>query len=403
MIPRNYLVVNRSNITTPHPLSCISVPSIQILPSSKSFLKSWEKVSPEKIKFERLADLSNVIWKVTALDQLATPTSIIYRKFGEHEEIIDRDRENYIFTELAKKGLGPSYYGGDQKARLEEFYESRSMKPSDVNNKIIRRAVAKSLANLHKANLEGLDKTPMFLKVLEQRSLMKLVEEKAHKDIYSSVEKKWLYEILSLVSEDEVSFLKEILPKGKNSVVFSHNDLHSQNILLLDKTQKIILIDYEYSSYNYRGYDIANFFNEATIDYNVTEYPYYSLDDKKYPSEYDLIDFIKYYLFFFKFDEKIFDEILVQNDDDYFKQIIKENASLDEFNAEIEEIFEEVRVCTMLSHYYWVLWSVFMSKNPDIQFDYIHYAYRRFEVYQRLKQEYYSSEYPKIYQILIKE
>jgi len=369
----------------------------------KSFLKSWEKIAPDQIKFERLAGLSNVIWKVTALDQLVSPRSVIYRKFGDHEEIVDRERENYIFTELAKKGLGPSYYGGDNHIRIEEFYESRALKPNEVNNKIIRRSVAKSLASLHKVDLEELDKTPMFLKVLEQKGLMKLVEEKSLKDIFSPIEQKWLYEIISLIGEDEISFLMEILPKGKDSVVFSHNDLHSQNILVLEKSQKIVLIDYEYSSYNYRGYDIANYFNESTIDYNNPEYPYYSIDEKKYPSDFDLIDFIKYYLFYFKFDEHKFDEILALNDDDYFKQIIKENYSLDEFNAEIEEIFAEVKVCTMLSHYYWVLWSIVMSKNSDIQFDYLHYAKRRFEVYQKLKQEYYSSEYPKIQMILIED
>lgn len=370
----------------------------------KSFLKSWEKVAPEKIQFERLAGLSNVIWKVTALDQLATPRSIIYRKFGDNEEIVDRQRENYIFTELAKQGLGPAHYGGDSDVRLEEFYESRALKPSEVNNKHIRRGVAKSLAKLHKAKIEGLDENPMLLKVLEERTLTKVVEEKAAKDIYSTVEQKWLNEILSLTSDDEIYFLKEILPRGRNSIVFSHNDLHSQNILLEEKSQKIMLIDYEYSCYNYRGYDIANFFNESTIDYNNPEYPYYHLDLGKYPSDYDLIDFIKYYLFFFKFEESNFDEILALNDDDYFKQIIKDNCgSLDEFNMEIEEIFEEVRVCAMLSHYYWVLWSIVMSKNPDIQFDYLHYAYKRFEVYQKLKQEYYTSQYPKIQMILLNE
>ena len=367
----------------------------------KSFLKSWEKVSPDNIQFERLAGLSNVIWKVTALDQLAQPRSVIYRRFGEHEDIVDREREQYIFTELAKKGLGPSYYGGDQNTRIEEFYESRVLKPSEVNNKIIRRGVAKSLANLHKVDLSELDKVPMFLKMLEEKGLMKVVEEKAKKDIFSTIEQKWLYEILSLTSDDEITFLKEVVPSSEDSVVFSHNDLHSQNILVLDKTQKIVLIDYEYSSYNYRGYDIANFFNESIIDYNNPNYPYYTIDTTKYPSDYDLIDFVKYYLFFFKFSEKQYDEILALNDDDYFKQVIKDNYNLDEFNLEIERLFEEVRVCAMLSHYYWVLWSVVMSKNPDIQFDYLHYAHKRYEIYQKLKQEYYGSEYPKIQMILL--
>jgi len=262
--------------------------------------------------------------------------------------------------------------------------------------------VAKSMANLHKAHLDDLEKTPMFLNLLEQGSLLKNAKAKSKKNIFSSVEESWLEEIMTLTSEEEISFLKDILPKGKESVVFSHNDIHSQNILLLNQTEKLVLIDYEYGSYNYRGYDIANFFNEAAIDYTYPEYPYYILDQNKYPKDSELIDFIKYYVFFSKVDGKTIDEVKVMYDEEYLRQVISEHYTLEEFNAKIEEIYEEVKVCAMLSNYYWILWAVFMSKNPSITFDYLHYAHRRFEVYQNLKQEYFSAKYPKIQDILMK-
>ena len=41
-----------------------------------------------------------------------------------------------------------------------------------------------------------------------------------------------------------------------------------------------------------------------------------------------------------------------------------------------------------------------MSKNPDINFDYIHYGYSIYKIYEKLKQDYYYSEYPKIEQML---
>jgi choline/ethanolamine kinase len=358
----------------------------------KTFLKSWEELSPDSIKFERLGGLSNIIWKVTAADQAISPDSILFRKFGDNEELVCREKESYIFTELSKRGIGPGCYGGDRDIRLEEFYESRTLSPSDVNDTTIRRNLSKALSNLHKASLDELEKTPMFLQVLEHGSLMKNAETKAKKDIYSHEEKKWLEEIMALTGEEEVSFLKNILPKGKESVVFSHNDIHSQNILLLNRTEKLVLIDYEYGSYNYRGYDIANFFNEATIDYTSPEYPYYTLDQNKYPSHSDLMDFIKYYVFFSKFEGKGVDEERAMNDDEYFTQVINEHCNIDEFNAEVEEIYEEVRVCAMLSHYYWILWAIVMSKNPNTSFDYLHYAHKRLEAYQNLKREYTSSK-----------
>jgi len=136
------------------------------------------------------------------------------------------------------------------------------------------------------------------------------------------------------------------------------------------------------------------------IDYSNTEYPYYTINQKSFPSDYDLIDFIKYYLFFFKFEQGTYDEILVMNDDSYFKDLIEKNYDKKKFGLEVEALFDEVRVCAMLSHYYWILWSVIMSKNSDIKFDYIHYAHDRYLIYQKLKNEYYSSIYPQIEKFL---
>jgi thiamine kinase-like enzyme len=60
-------------------------------------------------------------------------------------------------------------------------------------------------------------------------------------------------------------------------LVFSHNDLLAGNVLIREGDNKVIFIDYEYSCYNYRAYDIANYFNESVIDYNVTETPFFKI------------------------------------------------------------------------------------------------------------------------------
>ena len=53
-------------------------------------------------------------------------------------------------------------------------------------------------------------------------------------------------------------------------VVFSHNDINTGNILVKEESDcsdPVVLIDYEFSSYNYRGFDLANHFNEWMYDY----------------------------------------------------------------------------------------------------------------------------------------
>jgi len=170
-------------------------------------------------------------------------------------------------------------------------------------------------------------------------------------------------------------------------LVFSHNDLHSLNILQLTGDDKLLIIDYEYSGYNFRGYDLANIFNETIINYNHNEHPYYMVEPKKYPGKKELLDFVKYYLFFSKFDSN-YDKKKIMEDDNYFDTYVKENYNYGEFYEEVDALIQEVKVCAMLSHYYWVIWSIVMCKNPTINFDYISYAYDRFQVYLTLKKRF---------------
>ena len=37
----------------------------------------------------------------------------------------------------------------------------------------------------------------------------------------------------------------------------------------------LVLIDYEYGGYNYKGFDLGNFMNECLFDYNESEAPYF--------------------------------------------------------------------------------------------------------------------------------
>jgi choline/ethanolamine kinase len=350
----------------------------------KYHLMSWKKLENNQIKCERMGGLSNEIWKLTALEENIHPQVIIYRKFGTGIAIVDRDRENYILEGLAKKKIAPKCYGGDKEHRIEKFYEGKELSPSDLNEKPIQRHLAKLLADLHSVEFDKLDKTPSVLKIFRDRAFINSFEEKAKRDVYTPVERKLLNEIISLTKEEEISFLRGIVPKKKESVSFSHNDLHSQNVIVQSKSNRYSLIDFEYSDYNYRGYDIANLFNECMFEYDAPEPPHYTLDESKFPKDRDLIDFIKYYLFFSRFKEGYDVDVCVENDS-FRDEYIKQHYNLDTFNEEVEEIVGEVKICTLLSHYFWILWAVVKSKDGDFEFDYIHYAYKRFELYEKLR------------------
>ena len=70
--------------------------------------------------------------------------------------------------------------------------------------------------------------------------------------------------------ESEIEYLVGLITKLDPPVVFSHNDINTGNILVKEESEcsdPVVLIDYEFSSYNYRGFDLANHFNEWMYDY----------------------------------------------------------------------------------------------------------------------------------------
>ena len=93
-------------------------------------------------------------------------------------------------------------------------------------------------------------------------------------------------------------------------VVFSHNDLQGGNILCRHISQKdeenetksnnsraweerLTVIDFEFCSYNFRAFDIANHWTEWMYDYGLDESPYYTKNLEKYPNKEDQVCYFK--------------------------------------------------------------------------------------------------------------
>ncbi|XP_058545855.1 choline kinase alpha isoform X9 [Neofelis nebulosa] len=99
----------------------------------------------------------------------------------------------------------------------------------------------------------------------------------------------------------ELENLRSLLESTPSPVVFCHNDCQEGNILMLEgrensEKQKLMLIDFEYSSYNYRGFDIGNHFCEWMYDYNYEKYPFFRANVLKYPTKKQQLHFISNYL-----------------------------------------------------------------------------------------------------------
>eukprot|EP00736_Rhodelphis_marinus_P002190 Rmarinus@m.23757 len=133
----------------------------------------------------------------------------------------------------------------------------------------------------------------------------------------------------------------------ESPTVMCHNDLLAGNILVDCDSGDLMIIDYEYMSWNFRGFDLANHFCEyagGTDNGN----PDYSL----FPDEPMRRQFLTVYL-----------------------KAFKESVS----DTEVTSLCREVDIFTGLAHMYWLLWAVVQQQNDeDSTFPYLTYAINRF-------------------------
>lgn len=177
---------------------------------------------------------------------------------------------------------------------------------------------------------------------------------------------KQLHKFLGFNLPLELEKLRSLLESTPSPVVFCHNDCQEGNILLLEgrehfEKQKLMLIDFEYSSYNYRGFDIGNHFCEWMYDYSYEKYPFFRANILKYPNRKQQLHFISSYLAAFH---------------NEFENFSNEEKSIIE-----EEMLVEVNRFALASHFFWGLWSVVQARISSIEFGYMDYAQARFDAY----------------------
>lgn len=67
--------------------------------------------------------------------------------------------------------------------------------------------------------------------------------------------------------------------------VLSDQSQFSAESTSVNNDPELIIIDFEYCAYNYRGFDLANHFIEWTLDYTNKNYPFYYHKKEQYPTK----------------------------------------------------------------------------------------------------------------------
>ena len=172
---------------------------------------------------------------------------------------------------------------------------------------------------------------------------------------------------------------RAIFSSGDLTILFSNKQ--KKNVCCRDDNNKhsdhVVLIDFEFSSYNYRGFDIANHFNEWMYNYNRKDYPFYFRDSDKFPTRDQQENFVRNYV-----DTFIEQQIISRENNGM--ETGELGSKRNRLSIE-KSILQEISVFSLASHLLWTLWSLKQAQTSNIPFAYYSFAKDRMEAYRDLK------------------
>jgi len=307
------------------------------------------------------------------------PRFILLRLFGELSQTpvhhYRQVTETVVFTMLAERNLGPRLLGVFPGGRLEEFIPGHPLTTGEMRSKEFSSQIARNVALVHSLEVP-VSKEPTWLADTMRGYLhrMTVCPEKV------PVEER--LQAVSLAEWDfraEVDWLLSLIKTVNSPVVFSHNDINTGNILVREDKKvwdPVVLIDYEFSSYNYRAFDIANHFNEWMYDYGRKDFPFYYRHRDRYPSTREQERWVRIYL-----DTYLEQQRLLEENN---SNISRESCS-SHTQAQESHLLREVAVFTLASHLLWCLWSLKQGQTSSIPFAYYNYAKDKLEDYKQSK------------------
>lgn len=245
------------------------------------------------------------------------PPKLLLRVYGPQvDHLIDRDQELRTLTRLSERKIGPRLYGTFKNGRFEQFLNALPLTKEELRIPEVSTQIAKRMRELHDGVLlldaerekgpscwQNIDKwTPRMVEVLA--ALDKQAKGISSHDIVQSS----VVDFLDMITKYR-KFLNDKYGASEiiDSLVFAHNDTQYGNILRIEppkgspllmprnEHRQLVVIDFEYSGANTRGYDIANHFCEWMSDYHDPVRPYHIHNDK-FPNYDERLNLIRSYV-----------------------------------------------------------------------------------------------------------
>ncbi|KAI8057961.1 choline/ethanolamine kinase [Syncephalis plumigaleata] len=308
----------------------------------KAVFTEW---SEQDLKLVQCKD--GITNKLVRCTHIPSQTNVLIRAYGRRSEvIIDRKQEITNLVCLAKLNLSPPLYGRFDNGLVYGFIPGRVLLPEQLCDAHMGQCVARKLARWHEVRVPG----PLEAKLFS--TLWRWMNEVPNEYHSAKTQATYMEKVDLVELKAELTRLQQKLEQLDAPVVFAHNDLLAANLIYDDEKDEISFIDYEYGSYNYRGFDIGNHFNE---------FAGFECAYERYPSKEAQMPWLREYLV---------------------------AAGVTVTDAALESLYREVNQFALASHFYWGLWALVQAELSNIDFDYINYAVLRFNEYYRRRDEF---------------
>ncbi|KAG6381416.1 kinase-like domain-containing protein [Boletus reticuloceps] len=322
------------------------------------------------------------------LSTLPSLPTILLRIYGSSSgSLISRSHELHTLHVLSSRyHIGPRIYGTFSNGRIEEYFDSVTLGPSDLRDENITRWIGSRMAELHSVEITAIE-GPLSVRSLEGKSWE--IGVKKNVRTWLPVARKVLAHPNVDMSERSVLNLDAFLEgwvrylrwlsqvekvEGFSRRVFAHNDTQYGNLLRLTgklaegtpEHRQLVVVDFEYASPNPLAFDIANHFHEWTADYHSST-PHL-LDFSRYPTPQQRRNFYQAYL--------------------SHTHTLQETSTTDVAGeARLAKLDRQVRVWSPASHGMWAIWGIVQAKDDvekslagtAAEFDYLGYAKYRMQ------------------------
>jgi thiamine kinase-like enzyme len=327
---------------------------------------------------------------------------IFFKIFGRISVLVDRELETFIMQQLYELGIGPKIYETDMKAyRIEEYIDNCVCLEREI---MLNEQVYPKVINLF-CSLSAFGDLGFYLDFIGESS-KQIFFEKLKKDSKTNFVNFTLNKMRPLgmksflqfkenfaldvenrpthIDEDRLNRIEyllenleqvffEVCPEN-GILVINHNDAHPLNILHDPENKKIVLCDFEYSTYNLLGFDIANYLIESLFLLQNDGFPFYQYFSKSENDELKQENYFQIYL-------------------EFFDQFESKNQKLFENFKGFNNIIQQCRTREYyyrligLSSLFWFVFAVIYFDYDSVKnktgYDYFNYAMDRVNVYDK--------------------